>query len=293
MSILIAIRMYLATLSLIGVTLAASLASYGTAAAKDVYVGATVPARQRIPIERIQHTTWDALLEKYVDDRGMVDYQAWKKSATDQQKLDQYLVHLSAATMADRIDKRVTLAYWINAYNAITVKGILREYPTKSIRDHTSSLFGYNIWKNLKVRVDGKEYSLDDIEHAVLRKLGEPRIHFAIVCASIGCPRLLAQAYTPDALEEQLTANAKAFFADRSKFQADPTRETLYVSPILDWFGADFGGSTAERLRQIAPYLPDATSQRMAHSGAVRLKFLDYDWNLNDKSAKSRRSSKS
>ncbi|RMF39377.1 MAG: DUF547 domain-containing protein [Planctomycetota bacterium] len=259
----------------------AGLALRQPAAAADIIVGETVGASQRIPLGQIDHTAWDELLHKYVDSHGMVAYAAWKRSASDQRKLLDYLNHLSRSD--NRGTKPQLLAFWINAYNALTVYGILREYPTSSIRNHTAKLFGYNIWKHLKLRVAGNAYSLEDIEHKILRKMGEPRIHFAIVCASIGCPRLLNEAYVPERLDQQLTENAKNFFGNREKFRYDAASRRFWVSPILQWFAEDFGADQAARLRTIAPYLPDETSRHMALAGKVSLSYLDYDWSLNDR----------
>jgi len=153
-------------------------------------------------MDQIDHRSWDALLKRYVNQRGNVDYQAWKQSAADQRALDAYLAHLSSANPNAQALGAAKLAFWINAYNAVTIKGILREYPTSSIRNHTAKLFGYNIWDDLLLTVGGKPYSLNHMEHEVLRKMGEPRIHFAIVCASISCPRLLNEAYTASRLEQ-------------------------------------------------------------------------------------------
>lgn len=248
--------------------------------AADVVVGVKVSAQQQLPLDRIEHASWNKLLEKYVDEQGMVQYADWKKSATDGQALDEYLRSLSYSN--GQGSKQEQLAFWINAYNAVTVKGILREYPTSSIRNHTAKIFGYNIWKNLKLVVGGEPISLDDMEHKMLRKMGEPRIHFAIVCASIGCPRLLNEAYVPDRLDAQLTLNARAFFADSNKFRYDAARQTFFVSPILQWFGTDFGPSQSAQLKTISAWLPDATSQQAAASGAGKMTFLEYDWGLND-----------
>jgi hypothetical protein len=248
-----------------------------------VTIGAQVPASRRVDMESIDHSAWDALLKRYVDDHGMVHYAAWKASAEDQQNLDRYLAHLSAASLSRSSSRQAQLAFWINAYNAVTVKGILREYPTTSIRNHTAKLFGYNIWKDLQLAVEGNHYSLEQIEHEILRKMGEPRIHFAIVCASIGCPPLLNEAYMADRLEEQLSANTRAFFGAPAKFRYDAGKQTIFVSPILKWFAEDFGANQAERLRRIAPYLPDEPARRLATSGAARISYLEYDWGLNDR----------
>ena len=249
--------------------------------AKDIQIGVNVPAAQQLPLNRIDHSAWNGLLNKYVDESGMVHYAAWKQSTEDLQTLDRYLQLLSYSNSQGSREEK--LAFWINAYNAVTIKGILNEYPTSSIRNHTAKLFGYNIWKNLKLIVGGKPISLDDMEHQVLRKMGEPRIHFAIVCASIGCPRLLNEAYIAERLDAQLTLNTKAFFADPSKFRYDATRSTFFISPILDWFGEDFGSSPGAQLQKISGWLPDITSQQAASTGRGKMAFMDYDWGLNDR----------
>jgi len=251
-------------------------------AGKKRTVGYKWPADRLVSMDRIDHRSWDALLAKYVDGEGYVNYQAWNASAQDQRLLDQYLAHLSQASPTAKASRAARLAFWINAYNALTVDGILDEYPTSSIRNHTAKLVGYNIWHDLLLQVGQNSYSLDQIEHQVLRKMGDPRIHFAIVCASVGCPRLMNRAYTPEDVDKQLTANAKAFFADRTKFRYDARSGRVEVSPIIEWFGSDFGSTTAEQMAAIAPYLPDAASQQLARSGRASVSYLDYDWGLND-----------
>jgi hypothetical protein len=246
----------------------------------DILVGAAVPLGQRKPLDQIDHRVWDELLQRFVNARGLVDYSRWKGDASATQQLDDYLAELSSSD--GRGTKQEQLAYWINAYNAVTVRGILREYPTTSIRNHTAKLFGYNIWKNLKLQVGGEQVSLDDMEHKILRKLGEPRIHFAIVCASVGCPILRNEAYTSAKLEEQLESNALAFFKDPTKFAFQATTQKFQVSPILDWFGEDFGDSREAILKRISPWISDPTASELAKRGEGSLGFLEYDWNLND-----------
>ena len=260
------------------ITLSVTVSCYG---GPTVKVGQNIPAGNRVSMDQIDHSTWDALLRKYVDADGLVNYRSWKAEITDQQQLDSYINHLSSASLNQRASSAAKLAFWINAYNAVTIKGILREYPTSSIRNHTAKLYGYNIWKDLKLQVDGSAYSLDDIEHKLLRKMGEPRIHFAIVCASVGCPRLLNEAYTAEALNDQLTRNAKVFFQLKRNFSVDSSSRTVYLSSILDWFGADFGANTQAQLKAIAPYAPQS-SRQLLESGSVRVKYLSYDWALND-----------
>ena len=130
--------------------------------------------------------------------------------------LAEYLRHLSQASRSQQASPQARMAYWINAYNALTIHGILREYPTSSIRNHTAKVFGYNIWDDLLLPVGDSHFSLNQIEHEVLRKMAEPRIHFAIVCASNGCPPLSNRAYWASQLEQQLAEGCRRFFADPS-----------------------------------------------------------------------------
>lgn len=255
-------------------------------AGSEVVLGQQAPADQQVSIDKVDHAVWDALLHKYCDANGMVNYSAWQKSQQDQQALDQYLAHLSHADPNLPATHDAKLAFWINAYNAVTIRGILREYPTTSIRNHTAKLFGYNIWDDLLLPVDNRTYSLRQIEDDVLRKMGDPRIHFAIVCASIGCPPLLDEAYTAKTLDAQLTANAKRFFADPKKFRYNAAQRRIEVSPILKWFAEDFGVDQAAQLRTIVPFLPDQAARALALSGQANLSYLDYDWKLNDQARK-------
>ena len=256
-------------------------------AGSKVTVGAKVARQQQVSLDEIDHTAWDELLKKYCDDRGFVDYRGWKASQADVKKLDQYLAQLSSGNASLSAQRANQFAFWINAYNAVTVKGILREYPTTSIRNHTARLVGYNIWHDLLLPVGGETYSLDQIEHKVLRPMGDPRIHFAIVCASIGCPPLLNEAYIGEKLNDQLDHNAKQFFADPEKFAAT-SRGELKLSQILKWFPEDFGDDQSARLRTIARFLPTPAARSLALSGKARVSYLEYDWGLNDQAVLSK-----
>ena len=245
-------------------------------------VGRNWPAGQLVPMDRIDHQAWDQLLQKYVDTDGLVNYRAWQASPTDRTALREYLETLSQANPAAAASREAQLAFWINAYNAVTIDGILQKYPTDSIRNHTARLFGYNIWHDLLLIVGPQQVSLDQMEHKILRPMGEPRIHFAIVCASIGCPRLLNRAYLPDELDSQLTENTRQFFSDPKKLRWTASRRQIDVSPILKWFAEDFGTTPAERAQWIAPYLPIEQARQLAARGQVTLRYLDYDWKLNE-----------
>jgi len=251
-------------------------------AGPKVHVGRTCGEPNRPSLDQVDHAGFDALLGKHVDDQGMVSYAAWKASAADMQALDDYLARLGCVDLSKQTSEKGKLVFWINAYNAVTIKGILREYPTTSIRKHTAKL-GYNIWKDLLLIVDGKGYSLDDMEHSILRKMGEPRIHFAIVCASKGCPPLLNQAYTAAKLDEQLASNARKFFAQPINLQVDGARRNVGISSLIKWYGSDFAPSTQAQIQQLKPYFPNADQLGWIDQGGLTYRYLDYDWTLNEK----------
>lgn len=254
------------------------------AAGSTVYVGQR--GTGRVSMDRIDHSSWDKLLRKYVDKDGYVNYRSWHASSSDRQALSEYLNRLSQANPQANDTTDAKLAFWINAYNAVTVHGILREYPTSSIRNHTAKLFGYNIWKDLQLYVGGRAYSLEAIEHQTLRKMSEPRIHFAIVCASIGCPRLLNEAYTVDKVQHQLEINAKDFFGRSQNFRYNAQGQRFHLSSILSWFADDFGSGQTAQLRTISKWLPGNAAQDAARAGTGSISYLDYNWNLNDQASR-------
>jgi hypothetical protein len=258
-------------------------ANHSIASGAEILVGSNWPASERVSIEAISHRPWDVLLKHHVDTKGQVDYASWKGSPDDVRELGRYLNTLSRADNDRPATRAARLAYWINAYNALTVWGILREYPTPSVQTHAEPHREYNLWRDLRLRVGDTSLSLGQIENEVLRKMGEPRIHFAIVCGAQGCPRLLNEGYDAANLETQLTEHARVFFADPTKFDYDPFRDQIRLSPIIDWYAGDFGTSQAERLRAIQPYLPDDAARRLTTKGAANVIYQDYDWRLNDR----------
>jgi len=249
---------------------------------RQLTLGQVVGEASAVSMSKVDHSDWNRLLQAFVDESGAVNYAQWNDSQQGKQLLDKYINQLSTASLkkaATRVDQ---MAYWINAYNAVTIKGILQEYPTTSIRNHTSENGGYNIWKNLLLNVGGQQVSLDAIEHKALRPMGDPRIHFAIVCASKGCPRLLNKAFVGETLNEQLDENARYFFSVAQNFQHDPRTRSFKVSSILQWFGTDFGANQAAQLNAIAKFLPTKEAQAAATSNAVSVSYLDYSWELNE-----------
>ncbi|MEM6718601.1 MAG: DUF547 domain-containing protein [Bacteroidota bacterium] len=210
------------------------------------------------------HTTWNDLLEKHVSSEGNVDYIGFQD---DQTLLKKYIQSLGATMPNDDWSKEETLAYWINAYNALTVDLILRNYPLKSIKD-ISKPWNQRLWK-----LGEKWYNLDEIEHKILRKMNEPRIHFAINCASFSCPPLLNEAFSSEKIKTQLTKITKAFLADTQRNTI--TKNQLEISKIFKWFAKDFkqNGSLIDFLNQYS---------EVKISKNAKKTYKDYDWTLNE-----------
>ena len=209
------------------------------------------------------HHRWDAMLQSFVNEKGQVDYQGW---LTDQDNLDAYIETLAKMPPHESDSKQAKLAYWINAYNALTVQLILRNYPLKSIKEIKAP------WDTECFSSGGKSFTLGDIEHKILRKMDEPRIYFAINCASASCPRLWNRAFLEKQMENQLTLVTKAFLEDKSK--NDIQSKQLKLSRIFLWFGKDFG-SKKERIDFIQRYSGVPLSN-------PKIDYLPYDWNLNE-----------
>ena len=221
------------------------------------------------------YAKYDALLRTYVDAQGMVDYARFKQK--DEQAL-RAVVRRFAAMSPRSMSPNERKAYWINAYNALTLKAMLEFYPLESIKDKVSNFGGYDVWDDYTMG-PGK-LSLNKIEHEILRKMGDPRIHSAIVCASKGCPPLRNEAYLPSKLDRQLDANCRFWLKDpRRGLQV--RGDTAYVSKVFDWFGDDFAKGEQGRLRWIARYVEDPRLQRRLRSGSLDVETLDWDWALN------------
>ena len=210
------------------------------------------------------HASWNVLLQQYVDADGNVDYRSWKKSQTD---LDKYIQLLEKTPPANYWDKNDSLAYFINAYNAVTVKLILDNYPLKSIRDIKDP------WDSKSLNLPNNSLTLNDIEHKVLRKMDDPRIHFAINCASASCPQLSNEAFRASKVQKQLEEATALFINDTSKNQI--SEKNIGLSKIFLWFSKDFG-SKKERIAFIQKY-----SQKPFKDNA-KIKYQEYDWSLNE-----------
>jgi hypothetical protein len=234
------------------------------------------------PVFAFDFSSWDGLLKKYVDSKTIngvtlnaVDY---KKLAADPAytKLVQDLEAFSLSTLKTKDEK---LAFWINVYNIMAAKMVLDNYPVKSIKD-AGSLFTA-VWKQPVGVVAGKERTLNEIEHEILRKMGEPRIHVAIVCASVSCPDLRKEAYTPDKLNSQLDDQMTLFLANPKKgLTVDDKKGYVYVSSIFKWFAEDFEPKGGVRTF-IAPYSPEPLKASVKND-KLTVYYLDYDWGLNE-----------
>lgn len=215
--------------------------------------------------------TWDMLLQKHVSLTGQVDYRGFK---ADHQVLENYLDSLSNFPPAPSWSQEQSLAYWINAYNAFTIKLIIDNWPVESIKHLGTTLpFIDSPWDIKFFKIGGVDFDLNTIEHEILRKqFEEPRIHFAIVCASRSCPNLMNTAYKADQIEEQLDKQVHLFINDPSKNMITP--DQLELSKIFDWFKMDF-----TKQGSLSQYIQAYTKVDIANA---QIAFRDYDWSLND-----------
>jgi hypothetical protein len=236
-----------------------------------------------------EHSVWNGLLQTYVVDHGAyseVRYRQIKQSATA--TLDEYLQSLSAVSKSqfDGWSQAQRLAFLINAYNAFTVKLIVDHYPVDSIKDLGG--FFTSPWKIRFFNLFGGKTYLDHIEHDLIRgrDYHEPRIHFALVCASVGCPKLQSRAYTAKRLETMLESASETFLRDTSRNRYDAADNTLYLSSIFKWYGKDFAAKAGSVKQFVAPYISDDPKVRQRIlSPDVDVEYLDYDWSLNDAGA--------
>lgn len=216
-------------------------------------------------VKTLDHTSWDILLKKYVDDNGNVDY---KNFRNDDDKLNNYLDYLAKNPISNTAKKEERLAYYINLYNAGTVQLILENYPLESIRDI------FRPWGKDKVMIGADKYSLGEIEHDVLRKMNEPRIHFAINCASFSCPKLSNEAFTASKMEEQLEEATSNFINDQTKNKI--TANSVALSKIFNWYKGDFTGKNT-----LIDYINKYSDKEISKDSEID--YLTYDWRLNEK----------
>lgn len=230
-----------------------------------------------------RHAAFSRLLSRFVDERGRVDYAGLKQHAKT--TLTSYLQWLGT-TDPSGWTRAARLAFWINAYNAYTLKLIIDHYPVRTIWALTPGpATPQKAQSPFQVPVGpvaDTVRTLDEIEHAIIRvRFQEPRIHYAVVCAAKSCPPLRREAYTGPRLDAQLDAQARSFLHNTAKNRIPAGRDELALSRILKWYGSDFGPTDAALQRTLAPYFDGRVQRRLA-AGAYDLRFLPYDWALND-----------
>ena len=217
-----------------------------------------------------QTENYNALLQKYVDKKGNVDYKGLK---TDESKLTAYLTYLAKTTPQKSWSDNKKKAFWINAYNAYTLKIILDHYPLKSIMKIKKK--GKDAWSIPFAKVGGKNYTLNHIEHEILRKdFNDPRIHVGVNCASVSCPQLGNFAFTEANIESELERLMKLFINDSSRNKI--TEKKIQISKIFDWFKGDFikNGSLID-------YFNKYSTTKINKKAKIR--YLEYNWSLNGK----------
>lgn len=224
----------------------------------------------------IEHGAWTDLLQKHVSDQGNVNYAAFVQ---DSLALNDYLQTLQTNhPNENNWSKNEQLAYWINAYNAFTVKLICDNYPVKSIKDIGS---GPNIpfvntpWDIKFIKIEDQTYDLNDIEHGIIRgNFAEPRIHFAVNCASVSCPALLNKAFEAATLDTQLDKVARSFINNPAKNSIKENQ--VQLSKIFSWFSGDF----TQKAESVSAFINQYAEQKIPDDAS--LEYLDYDWNLNE-----------
>ncbi|MGH7908355.1 MAG: DUF547 domain-containing protein [Thermodesulfobacteriota bacterium] len=245
------------------------------------------------------HSIYDSLLKKYVKN-GRVDYKRIKASSDN---FSTYLRNLGSVNESDysKWSREEKLSFWINAYNAFTIKAIIDNYPIKgrvfSIYPRNSIRQIDGVWDKLQFRAVGKTVTLEEIEHEILRKqFNEPRIHFAIVCASLGCPDLRKDAYKANMINEQLENAATEFINNPQKgVRINPDDNEVKISKIFKWFGEDFidefgntksfnDRDTKDRavLNFVTTQLKSQEDRTFLESNQFKISYLDYDWSLNE-----------
>lgn len=218
----------------------------------------------------ITHEIWDSLVREYVTSEGLVDYKGFIQDST---KLNKYLDLLSQSHPNDENwNRNERMAYWINAYNAFTVKLIVNNYPVASIKDIKNGIpFVNTVWDIKFINIEGANYDLNNIEHGILRpKFKDPRIHMVLNCASISCPKLQNFAYTADKLDEQMDRSAREFLNNKDKNRITP--EKAQLSKIFDWYGGDFDS--------VQNFVNKYSEVKINKD--TKIEYLEYNWALND-----------
>ena len=228
------------------------------------------------------HAAWTEILKKHTVATGPMSQFNYVEMRKNMAALNTYLATLSAVEKSDftKWERDQQMAFYINAYNAFTIKLISDRKPKNSIKEIREGLFT-GPWKIKFFTLLGEKMHLDNIEHGILRpKYKDPRIHFAVNCASIGCPMLLDEAFTAEKLEAQFEQQAKLFLQDTTRNRIDKGKKTVYLSKIFDWFDDDFENHSKTVQAYVAKYMTDDPELQKAIL-KYDDKYLSYDWNLN------------
>lgn len=216
-----------------------------------------------------EHQLFDRVLRAHVRD-GVVDYASIQTDDRFQAYID-YLETADPDSLATRDEK---LAFWINAYNALAIKGVVDGLST-------GSLLARLRFFSADYTLAGRQIDLYDLEHEIIIPFGEPRIHFAIVCASASCPKLISEAYLAATLDLQLERNTRAFINNTSKNRFDTAQKTTRISMIFDWFANDFEAHSTTVQQYLAQYIDDREIASALRNDEYQIWYLDYDWSLN------------
>lgn len=232
------------------------------------------PAQITVP-PNIEHSAWHSLLQKYVNEEGLVDYEAWQKNHADRKTLQDYLAQF-APKSSDAPSSEANIAALINAYNAFTVEWILQNYPTPSIRKTDRP------WKEARWKINGNSVSLDQIEHETLRPLIGWQVHAVLVCAARSCPPLLNQAYTAENYSTLIESAYRKWLSRTDLNDFSRNQDKVYLSKIFDWYRSDFTGSNSVQaiLKRYGP----TQKHPQLNTGNYSIRYLDYHWGLNDQS---------
>lgn len=233
------------------------------------------PSKTSLNAGPVDHSLYDRLLKKYVNEKGLVNYKGFK---SEEKELQKYLDMISTNPPSDKLSKNEQMAYWINAYNAYTIELILKHYPVESIKDIGSKIkipFVTTPWASKFFKIGGQDMSLDNIEHGTLRKkYDEPRIHFALVCAAKSCPRLRNEAYTADKLIAQLDDQGTDFLNNPAKNAITPKKASL--SKYFDWYSGDW----KENNKSVEYWVNQYSKTKINKD--TQISFLEYNWALNE-----------
>ncbi len=239
--------------------------------------------------EPFDHSVFDRVLSQHVDATGYVDYEALKARPSDLEMYVDSLGSVSPQSHPDRFPAREdALAYWINAYNALTIKGVIAAYPVASVKD-IKILSGF--FNRTRHTVGSEQYTLNDIEHNIIRaEFGDPRIHAAINCASVSCPRLENRAFVAETLDERLDGAMRFFLNEDRNVRLHSDGQGVTLSKILSWFEEDFTGwlqreqqvVDAQIVDYVVRYLPSEKARRLKEASSIKVDYLEYDWGLND-----------